>query len=203
VLGDFFPPDRYVPNLPQFPNHNFGPGDFLWEPMDLRTMFDRSGRGDGPGSRQMHVQCSGLIGLDATESAISEGFPPGIPDPTGYDPSRTAFWFNDWMGVGNVAGWPGANAPISHPPLSFAGLDTLYTYVSNSWAWENGDLYEACGTAYLSPLEGEPVVLRYHDPASPQGKIVWCGAPLHIFDENHMDDLKLLMRRLTDWIFLE
>ena len=29
MLGDFFPPDRYVPNLPQFPNHNFGPGDFL------------------------------------------------------------------------------------------------------------------------------------------------------------------------------
>ncbi len=202
VLGDFFPADRYVPDLPQFPNPNFGPGDFLWEPMHLRTTFDRAGRGDGPGARQMATECSGIIALEATDLALGEGFPAGVLDPTGYDPEKTAIWYEDWEGWHNERGWHGANAPVGIPPLITAGLDTLYTFVSNSWAWED-DLAEACGSSFLSPLDGKPVVMRYQDQEGARGKIVWIGTPLYVFDEDHREDLKQMMRLLTDWILEE
>jgi hypothetical protein len=205
VLGDFFPADRYIPLLPQFPEthwYNFSSSDFLWAPMDLKTGFDRAGRERGPGARQMDIRCSGIIALEATDQAVSEGFPAGVVDPTGYGRDRTAIWYYAWDGWHNAFGWPGANAMIGNPPLFVPGLDTLYTYVSNSWAWKD-DLVEVCGLGFFSPLEGKPVVVRYDDPRCSQGKIVWIGTPLYIFAEDHIEDLKTMMRRLTDWVFEE
>ena len=126
----------------------------------------------------------------------------GVLDPSGYDSEKTAIWYDDWDGWHNERGWHGANAPVGNPPFFVAGLDTLYVYVSNSWAWAD-DLIPACGTAFFSPLEGQPVVMRYQDRENPQGKIVWIGTPFYIFDEAHIDDLKQMMRLLTDWVFEE
>ncbi len=201
LTGDFMPPDRYVPDLPQFPNPNFGPGYFIWDVLRLRTMLDRSGRGDGPGSNQMHIRCSGLVGLEVTQSGREEGFPSGTIDPTGFS-EKHALWYDDWSGRLNPTGWSGAHAMIGNPPLYVAGMDTIYNYVSNSWAWREGHLTEACGSSFLSPLHGQPCVVRFDDPdpLSSQGKAVWIGGPLFIFDDNHLEDLKNMMRRFTNWI---
>jgi len=201
IDGDHFPPNRYIPDLPQFPRSNFGPGHFVWDVLRLRTMMDRSGRGNGPGSQQMHLRCSGLVGLQATTHARELNFPRGATDPTGYS-TKVALWYDSWTGRMNTLGWFGGHAMLGNPPLRVAGMDTLYTYVSNSWAWREDDLREVCSTRYLSPMEGKPCAIRFDDPdpLSSQGKIAWFGAPFYIFDENHMHDLRQIMRLLTDWV---
>ncbi len=204
MLGDFFPPNRYIPEYPQFPENNFGPGTFLWDILKLRTVLDRAGRGDGPGSGQMHVRCSGMIGMKASSKALSEGFPSGVVDPTGFS-DQIGFWSDSYDGRMNSGGWPGANGMIGTPPLAVAGMDTLYNFVSNSFSWKDDDLSAACGSSYLSPLHGNPCAVRYNDPdpLSAQGRVVWIGAPLFIFNGNHAEDLKRLMRLCTDWVFGE
>jgi hypothetical protein len=86
-----------------------------------------------------------------------------------------------------------------------SGLDTLYTYVSNSWTYAQGggsSIREACGTAFLSPFEKEPVAIRLDDPAGFQGRAVWILTPLYYFAGRHRDDLSLMMRKLVDWLFV-
>ncbi len=202
LLGDFMPANRYIPCIPQFADCNFGPGSFPFDVLQLRTMFDRAGRADGPGARQMRLECSGLIGIEATARARELGFPAGTADPTGYS-QKTALWYDRWSGRRNPSGWPGGNAMVGVPSLRVAGMDTLYIYLSNSWAWEMDRLVTVCGSNSLSPIHGDPVVVRYDDPdpLRTQGKVVWIGVPLYIFAENHLEDLKRMMRGLTDWIF--
>jgi hypothetical protein len=86
-----------------------------------------------------------------------------------------------------------------------AGLDTLYTYVSNSWSYVQGGptaIRDACGTAYLSPFEGNPVAIRYRDPAGFQGRSAWILAPLYYFAGRHREDLSEMVSRLVDWLFM-
>lgn len=201
LLGGYYPADRYIPDLPQFQDHNFGPGTFLWDVLNFRTRFDRAGRGDGPGSQQMALTCSGLIGIQATQTGQAFGFPAGLIDPTGYSSER-AIWVDDWSGHMNPHGWSGGNAMIGDPPLHIGGMDTLYTYTANSFAWED-DLAAACGSSFHPPLHKKPVIVRYEKPYSHQGKVVWIGLPLYPLAEYHMDDLKQMMRKHTEWILEE
>jgi len=233
VLGDFYEDDQsYRPEVPAFTNPNFGPGTFLWDILHLRTEFDRSGRST---LQSLGLACSGFLGMEATQKALDAGFPPGIVDPTGYS-TRTALWWTTWVesgGRANPIGPRGAAPMTGVPPLRVAGLDTLYTYISNSWSWreayENPEynpddpacitdpslpqckqwlsgIATVCGTDFGSAFEGEPYVLRYDDPNSPQqGRVVFVSGPLFYVatpsDPQAMDDLKHLMRGLTDWAF--
>jgi hypothetical protein len=105
----------------------------------------------------------------------------------------------------NPGGMSGGNALLGNPPLRVAGVDTLYTYLTNSFAWREDDLASACGARFLSPLHGKPVIMRYDDPdpLSSQGKVVWIGVPLYNMAGNHLEDLKRMMRLNTDWVFRE
>jgi hypothetical protein len=220
LLGDFYPGEPWTPELPQFPDGNFGPGTFVWDVMQFRTQFDYTGRGV---NRQLQSRCSGIIGYEATQLAIDEGYPVGMPDPTGYDPSRSAIWFDAWQGMRNPGGGNLAVGMRGQPALAVAGLDTLYNFVTNSWSYaqiDPGDNYpstaqpdpdahcptcirEACGTSFPSPFEGNPVIVRYESPVPGHGKIVWIGAPFYYFAANHTEDLKEIMRKLADWILSE
>lgn len=205
MLGDAVYNDRpYIPAFPEFPLANFGPGTFLWDVMRFRTQFDRVGRGTSPILRS---QCSGIVGMEATATALAEGYPPGVIDPTGYstDPTntvvtpRTAIWIDLWQGRQNPVGRI-ADAPVGSPPLHVAGMDTLYTYISNSWSYaEDGPnaIRDACGVSFLSRFEGEPIVIRYDDGI--QGRVVWFGVPLWYFAESHDADIQLIMSKLIAW----
>jgi hypothetical protein len=205
LLGDFFPQDTpYEPELPQFSNPEYGPGTFLWDVMQIRSMNDVVGRST---SQRLSQRCSGIIGMEATQRALNEGYPAGRVDPTGYvDLSgvpRTAIWYERYVGENNPFGSV-ANCVSGPPALRVAGMDTLYTYVSNSWTYEAGGadgIREACGTAFPSSFEDKPVVLRYEDPFGRQGKYAWLSTPLYVFAQDHTDDLHLLMSKLTSWIF--
>jgi hypothetical protein len=209
VLGDYFPQDTpYEPELPSYTTPDFGPGTFVWDIMKLRTTFDSVGRGT---SRRLSQACSGIVGLEATSTAIAEGYPVGVLDPSGYstDPSnttvtpRTAIWLDTWQGRQNPFGTV-ATAPIGAPPLHVTGMDTLYTYVSNSWAYlEDGGnaIRDVCGVAFLSDFEGEPIVIRYDDPL--HGRVVWIGTTLWNFAENHEADIQLILEKLAAWVLEE
>lgn len=203
MLGDFYTQDApYTPDLPIFPEPNFGPGTFLWDTLRMRTRLDVVGRGS---SRTLRNTCSGIIGMEVTPEAEAEGYPAGRTDPTGYDPTRTAIWFDQWHGAENPWGALGANGFLGHPSLRVAGMDTLYTYVSNSWSYEQGGaiaLREACGTAFLSPFERNPVAVRFRDPFGFQGRTAWILTPLHVFRADHHADLVELMSHLTRWLFV-
>jgi hypothetical protein len=203
MLGDWFPNNHaYIPALPQFSGQpDIYPGTVPWDIFSFRTVFDRVGRGT---LTSLKPKCSGMLGMQVTSKARTEGFPEGVPDPIGYDPNRTALWINEWYRLDDGPspfGHAGVTTMTGNPPLRVAGMDTLYTYVSNSWSYvRDGRLIEACGLNFLSPFERKPIVVRYEDPQSVRGKVVWFGAPLHVFAENHHEDLKTIMRRLTDWI---
>jgi hypothetical protein len=223
LLGTFYPAGTYDPDIPLFPDPNFGEGTFLWDIFRLRTQFDAVGRGTTPG---LAINCSGNIGFRATEVAEAQGFPIGNPDPTGYDPSEVALWIDGYIGHRNTEGGVGestrgGNSMTSRPPLSVSGLDTLYTFITNSWAWrpadENGvfdptcesnpdcnhveGLIDVCGGPFLSLFEDKPAVVRFKDPQGRQGRSVWIGTTLYNFNERHGEDLKQFMRGLTDWVF--
>jgi hypothetical protein len=201
MLGDPETQTSFVPDLPIFDEAPWiYPGTFVWDILHFRTEFDRVGRGNIP---YLTVACSGLLGMEATQKAIDEGFPAGVPDPTGFDPSRVGIWFDRWYRgeVPSPWGEPSTNVPTGVPPLRVAGLDTLYRYISNSWSYLPNRLREACGTNYLSPFESKPIVMRFDDPASPQGRVVWLGSQLWMYHQHQAGDVTLLMRRLTDWMF--
>jgi hypothetical protein len=204
MLGGIRPNSPYIPDLPAFGERepHIYPGTFVWDIFHFRTEFDRVGRGT---IGNLTPKCSGLLGIEATQTAIDDGFPVGLPDPTGYDPSRVGIWVDNWYAHGAPSDWGEASvdAPTGTVPLRVAGMDTLYTYISNSWSWlgTEGGLGEACGTYYLSPFEGEPIAMRFDDPASVQGRVAWLGYALWWFSAHHSDDAALLMRQLTDWAF--
>jgi hypothetical protein len=203
MLGGIRPEGSYIPDLPIFDEAPWiYPGTFVWDVLRFRTEFDRVDRGHIPGLR---ASCSGMLGLEATQTAIDEGFPVGVPDPTGLDPSRVGIWIDRWYGMvpPSPAGESSLDVPTGVPPLHEAGLDTLYTFISNSWSYLPDRLREACGTDYLSPFEGKPIVMRYEAPSPHQGRAVWLGFPLVPFAENHPRDLGVMMKRLTDWVFEE
>jgi hypothetical protein len=168
--------------------------------------------------------------MAATPTAVAGGYPVGVVDPTGYDPERIAVWTDRWIqsggrktSVGNV----GPELPTGQPALRVAGLDTLYSYIPSAWSWERArrnpeydptdpicatepgrpqceewlsEVSTVCGTPSGSPFGNEPIVLRFDDPYSPQGRVVWIGTPLYFFTQNGADPfLRDLMRSLTDW----
>jgi hypothetical protein len=208
MLGDQYPDGPYNPDLPGFEGPpSIYPGTFLWDVLRFRTQFDRPRRGDPA----LDPRCSGLIALEATDEARVNGFPVGIADPTGYDPTKVAIWWDEWQGAENPYGLAGVDAMTGDPPLHVPLMDTLYTFVSNSWSYvRSGNVAEACGTDELSPLDGQPVIVRYAgEPDAawygsrlpcPPGRVVWIGTPLYVFAGGHYADIKLLMRKLTDWI---
>jgi len=230
LLGDFYPSaESYDPELPAFARPNFGPGTFLWDIMKLRTQFDRVGRS---GITSLDPRCSGIIGLTAMPVAVQRGYPAGLPDPSGHDPSRVAIWTSQWADSGGPrfrAGNVGPEVATGVPPVRVPGLDTLYTFVPNAWSWARVDnpdydptdpeclthpefpqcqpfhdeTQTACGQPFGSPFIGEPVILRYDDPATPQGRVVWIGTPLFYFTRGPGDlgDVGELMQKLTDWAF--
>jgi hypothetical protein len=195
LLGDFYPGRPYEPELPSISNPNFGPGSFLWEAMKLRTRLDRVGRG---GLASMATTCSGLVGIEASARARALGYPVGRLDPTGYS-GRVAIWHNDWRGAENPYGGL-ADGPLGNPPLIDTGIDTLYTFLSNGWSYEeSGRTSEICATTFGSPLHEEPVVLRIRDVTAFQGRVVWMGLSLLDFEAS-IDDVKAMMRQHTSWV---
>jgi hypothetical protein len=209
LLGDTYLQDSpYEPELPQFSNPDFGPGTFLWDMAQFRTMFDTVGRGT---SQRLSQACSGIVGLEATETAIAEGYPVGVLDPSGYstDPTnttvtpRTAIWYDRWEGRRNPFGTRGdvASGP---PSLHVEGLDTLYVCAANSWSYlEDGTdaIRDVCGTSFPSSFEGKPIVMRYDDPI--HGRVVWIGTELTDFAENHSADIELILAKLIEWVLEE
>jgi hypothetical protein len=204
MLGGIRPEGPYYPDLPIFSEHVpvILAGTFVWDILRFRTQFDRVGRGTVP---SLKPPCSGLLGLEATQKAIDQGFPAGVPDPTGYDPSRVGLWIDRWHSdtPPSENGEVGLDVPTGLPPLRVAGLDTLYTYISNSWSWLGtpDGLMTACGSNYLSIFEDMPIVMRFDDPTSLQGRVAWLGSALWWFHAHHAEDATLLMRLLTDWVF--
>jgi hypothetical protein len=180
--------------------------------------------------------------MEATSVALREGFPRGTPDPTHYDDDRTAIWWRLWRttdadpagGRRSERGAVGAEVMTGVPPLHVEGLDTLYTFIPNAWAWERArpnpdydpddpacatnpelpqcaewlsDVEAVCSQPSGSPLDGEPVVVRY-DPPGRSGRGVWIGTPLYYFPEGPSDtegleELRSLMRHLTDWVMAQ
>ena len=230
--GRLPPASGFLPELPQYPNANFGPGSFVWDVMRLRTKLDYVGRGTVPGLRPA---CSGMVGMRPAER-LPAGFPRGLPDPHGYDDQGwTALWHDDWtIGRENPIGGL-AMLPSGQPALIEAGMDTLYRFISNSWSWERAHnldwdpddpgsppfvnrVSEVCGSRFTSLFQGEPVVIRYDDPMSLQGKVVWFGTDLWSFRDHELatgdlvadpaghgqpGDIATLLRALTDWILAE
>lgn len=200
LLGDLYPQDTpWLPDIPANPEPNFGPGSFVWDVLRLRTRLDWVGRGT---SQRLSTKCSGLIGLEATQTAADLGFPIGDPDPTGYDPSRTAIWIDTYEGAENPIGSRGAVGMMGLPPVRVTGLDTLYTFVSNSWTYEQGGPFsvrEACGSGFLSPFEGHPVVFRLDGSASIGGRVAVIGAPFVFFFERSPHYITEIMSKLTSW----
>jgi hypothetical protein len=211
LLGDFSPGDAYLPEVPQFTNPNFGPGTFLWDVVQFRTRFDRVGRGT---ETALAHQCSGIIAFRPTQTAMNHGFPLGTLDPYDYnDEDWTALWNDGYSGRATLTGAL-AVAMTGEPPLAVAGMDTLYTYLPAAWSWEriedpdnpgefiNG-VQQACGSTFGSPFLGEPIVVRYDNPVSSQGKFVWIGTTLFNFSDAESADgsISELMRGLTDWVF--
>jgi hypothetical protein len=202
LLGDYYPSAPYVPE--PLPGSNYGPGSFLYDQLRIRTTIDRVGRG---GIAVLQPRCSGIVGLEATATARDEGFPVGIADPTGYDPSRVALWHNNWAGVQGIAGGI-ADGLTGNPPLHVAGLDTLYTFIPNSWSYERvpdgaggtySDVRTACGSQFGSPFRSEPVVLRYRDRVNPSGRLVLITTPLYHFQSHSSAEVAEMLRRLTSW----
>lgn len=193
MLGDFHPNnDPYTP-VGGGAAPNFDEDTFVWT-AGLRTTFDRP-RGIAP---ELQLLCSGIVGLEATPTAIAEGYPAGVPDPTGAYPDRTALWVDDWAGFENPSAWKGAVAMTGDPPLHLAGLDTLYTIVTNSIAWQHAGT-EACGEAGMSPIEGGGIVTRYRDPNGTSGGVVWIGTPLFMFNGSHAGDVATILSKLAAW----
>jgi hypothetical protein len=215
LLGDLALDEvAYNPELPIFSNPNWGPGTFLWDILQLRSQFDSVGRSV---IQPLSIPCSGFVGMQATAKAITNGYPVGIVDPTGYS-DRTAVWWAKWDETGgrlSPNGVPGAEVMTGVPPLRVAGLDTLYTYISNSWAWREAYLnpdYDpndpacqddptlpqcqewlsgvqtVCGQEFGSPFENEPYVLRLDDPTAPQqGRIAFVSGPLYYLADGPND----------------
>lgn len=205
LLGDFFPPTSYRPRIPLFGASNFGPGSFPWDVLLARTEFDRV-RGVSP---RLQLRCSGLIGLQATSTALAAGLPAGVLDPTGYstNPSntivspKTALWADVFAGAENLAGRQ-LDCMTGIPPLHVQGLDTLYVAIPNAWTYEESEsVIESCGTMFGSPFKEEPIVVRYRHPSG--GRVVWMGTPLHPFRERHAEELRTLMSGLVDWLLEE
>lgn len=194
LLGDFYPSRAYEPELPSSPNPNFGPDTFLWESMKFRTRFDRVGR---DGLAPFSIACSGLVGLEVAEEGRSLGYPAGVVDPTGFS-DREAIWHNFWAGASNPYGAL-ADAPLGTPQLVYPGIDTLYTFVANSWSYPVEDVGSTCRTAFGSPFHEEPVVLRIRDVETFQGRIIWIGTSLRDFSDS-VDDVKAMMRLNAGWI---
>lgn len=212
LLGDFSPAGPYEPELPQFTNPNFGPGTFLWDVVRFRTKFDRVGRGT---VSALSLRCSGWLALRPTANAIDLGYPVGVTDPYGLnDEDWTALWINQYSGRANPSGILGGVSTTGAAPLIVAGMDTLYTVVPNAWAWQEiedpenpGEFIDgteqACGSTFGSPFEDEPILIRYKNPVSAQGKFVWLGSQLYSFSDLEDGDqtVSRLMRGLTDWVF--
>jgi len=195
LLGDFYPDGPWTPDLAQFDEPNYGPGSFPWDEMRLRVQLDRVGRGTDPA---LSERCSGVIGLEATSLARSLGLPAGELDPTGYDPEREAIWIDGWSGYHHLRGNL-AVSPTGAPPLAGPLIEPLYTLVPNAWAWAD-DPTIPCGTAFGSPFDGQPVVVRFRSPNA-RGQIIWIGVELHPFAEDGADDVRSLMRGLARLIY--
>jgi len=194
LLGDYFPPAPYTPELNQWKEPNFGPGTFVYDVMRLRHQFDRSGRGSIP---ELSLACSGMIGFERTAHGAALGLPAGIPDPTGVL-DRTGLWSTRHEGVDNPFGHL-VVAPTAGQVWNDPSVRPLYTMIANAATWT--DPTGACGEAGGSPFHEQPVVVAI-EPSGVSGKIVWVGASLYHVDRSN-GDLDALMRGLTDWVFAE
>ncbi len=192
LMGDVYrTSDAWIPAIPPWENPNFGPGSFVWDMMRIRDRIDRSPRGT---VTSLLLPCSGIVGLEASESARRLGMPAGRADPTGYA-ARTALWSDAWGGYHNPAGTHVVAVQRLPIPLE-PGVEVLYTMIANEWAWPE-DPREVCLTPFGSRLDDEPVVLGITTQGG--GRIVWIGTELWPFARAYPEDVRALLASLTDW----